>query len=171
MPIIDTLSSSRSPYSFPFYFVGSILDTVHYLPPSSAGPYDYLNASALALASEDITAAIETSHPLPHYWPHSSVESMEDGGGTPSPFSTYDDLSVGAPILSSEGITGDSVLEASLRRDIDTWLSASDTSRTHNRLQEKHHEGTCLWFLDSEALETWMNTPGSILWMRGLRES
>ena len=49
------------------------------------------------------------------------------------------------------------------------WLDAPDPSRTHNRLLQEHHKGTGEWFLASKEFETWMETPASTLWIRGMR--
>jgi hypothetical protein len=56
-----------------------------------------------------------------------------------------------------------------LKGDVITWLDAPDPSKTHNRLLEEHHEGTGEWFLQSNEFETWMETPASALWIKGIR--
>jgi hypothetical protein len=58
-----------------------------------------------------------------------------------------------------------------LKRDMDQWLSAPNPSDTHNRLQEEHHEGTGNWFLETTDFTTWRDTPGGMLWIKGIRES
>jgi hypothetical protein len=84
-------------------------------------------------------------------------------------------------ILSSSCITADYSKEAAkeavmkklkeLKRDMDRWLSVPDPSNTHNQLQEEHHEGTGTWFFETEDFRTWRDTPGSMLWIKGIRES
>jgi hypothetical protein len=54
---------------------------------------------------------------------------------------------------------------------MDQWLSAPDPSNTHNRLQEEHHEGTGNWLFETKDFMTWRDTPGSMLWIKGIRES
>ena len=56
------------------------------------------------------------------------------------------------------------------KQDMDQWLSAPDPSNTHNRLQEEHHEGTGNWFFGTEDFKIWRDTPGSMLWIKGIRE-
>ena len=56
-----------------------------------------------------------------------------------------------------------------LKYKVVEWLDAPDPSRTHNRLLEEHHEGTGEWFLESQKFELWMETPASILWIKGMR--
>jgi hypothetical protein len=58
-----------------------------------------------------------------------------------------------------------------LKQDMDKWLSAPDPSNTHNRLQEEHHEGTGNWFFETEDFRTWRDMPGSMMWIKGIRES
>jgi hypothetical protein len=64
----------------------------------------------------------------------------------------------------------DQSIDPSLKQDICGWLSAPDPSNTHNRLQEEHHEGTGTWFFGAKAFKTWRDEPGSMLWIRGIRE-
>ena len=70
-------------------------------------------------------------------------------------------------------ITANYSIEAAMKekRDMDQWLSAPDPSNTHNRLQEEHHEGTGNWFFETKDFTTWRDTPGSMLWIKGIRES
>jgi hypothetical protein len=51
------------------------------------------------------------------------------------------------------------------------WLHKDlpDPSTTHNRLVEEHHEGTGKWFLDSKVFTRWKETPGGMLWIKGIR--
>jgi hypothetical protein len=51
------------------------------------------------------------------------------------------------------------------------WLHKDlpDPSTTHNRLVEEHHEGTGQWFIHSEMFTRWKETPGGMLWIKGIR--
>jgi hypothetical protein len=53
------------------------------------------------------------------------------------------------------------------------WLlrGTPDPSITHNRLQGEHHVGTGEWVLELEAFMRWLETPGSSLWIKGIRKS
>jgi hypothetical protein len=50
-----------------------------------------------------------------------------------------------------------------------SWLHAPNPSETHNRLLEEHHEGTGEWFLRSKTFQEWEETPGGMLWIKGIR--
>jgi hypothetical protein len=51
------------------------------------------------------------------------------------------------------------------------WLHKDlpDPSTTHNRLVDEHHEGTGEWFLHSKMFKRWKETPGGMLWIKGIR--
>lgn len=48
------------------------------------------------------------------------------------------------------------------------WLSASDPSVNHLKALEKRHEGTGLWFIQSQAFRDWKNQSKSFLWLHGI---
>jgi hypothetical protein len=52
-----------------------------------------------------------------------------------------------------------------------TWLHKDlpDSSTTHNRLVEEHHEGTGEWFIQSEMFKKWKEKLGGMLWIKGIR--
>jgi hypothetical protein len=52
-----------------------------------------------------------------------------------------------------------------------SWLHAPDPSMTYNNLQKQHHEGTGNWFLQIEEYRSWIESPGSVLWIKGKRMS
>jgi hypothetical protein len=63
------------------------------------------------------------------------------------------------------------ILDAEMQKIL-KWLHNNDLpdpSMTHNRLLEEHHEGTGEWFLYSEKFKRWKETPGGMLWIRGIR--
>ena len=63
-----------------------------------------------------------------------------------------------------------SLVDAAMQKIL-SWLhhNLPDPSMTHNRLLEEHHEGTGEWFLHSEMFKRWKETPGGMLWIRGIR--
>jgi hypothetical protein len=60
-------------------------------------------------------------------------------------------------------LTGDQ-----LRKDLRNWLSPPDPSVNYNLASDAHHEGTALWFIESNAFKTW-KTSSSLLWIYGKR--
>ncbi|KAH0006078.1 Pfs, NACHT and ankyrin domain protein, partial [Aureobasidium melanogenum] len=48
------------------------------------------------------------------------------------------------------------------------WLSASDPSINYLNALEKRHEGTGLWFIQSQAFRDWKNQSKSFLWLYGI---
>jgi hypothetical protein len=63
-----------------------------------------------------------------------------------------------------------SIVEPEMQKILN-WLHKDlpDPSTTHNRLVEEHHEGTGEWFLDSKMFTRWKETPGGMLWIKGIR--
>ncbi|PPQ94485.1 hypothetical protein CVT25_013768 [Psilocybe cyanescens] len=53
-----------------------------------------------------------------------------------------------------------------LATKIHKWLSASDSSKNLNEADEKHQDGTCLWFFKGKQFLGWQETPG-LLWIKG----
>ena len=64
---------------------------------------------------------------------------------------------------SSLTFTGDQI-----RRDLRNWLSAPDPSVNYNTASNAHHEGSALWFTESNAFKNW-KAFGSFLWIHGKR--
>ncbi|KAL8881935.1 MAG: hypothetical protein Q9198_000968 [Flavoplaca austrocitrina] len=52
-------------------------------------------------------------------------------------------------------------------RSIREWLSAPDPSVNHNRAQQSHHEGTGLWFLESDMFNRWKQQ-STLSWLHGI---
>jgi hypothetical protein len=85
----------------------------------------------------------------------SSIEAGGDEGSSTSVYVTFDWLTTfieKVPILN--------------------WLhrGTPDPSITHNRLRGEHHIGTGEWVLELEVFKRWLETPGSSLWIKGIRE-
>ena len=55
-----------------------------------------------------------------------------------------------------------------LRKDLRNWLSPPDPSVNYNIASDFHHEGSALWFIESNAFKTW-KTSSSLLWIYGKR--
>src|SRR5260221_12500114 len=55
-----------------------------------------------------------------------------------------------------------------LRKDLRNWLSPPDPSVNYNLASDAHHEGTAVWFIESNAFKTW-KTSSSLLWIYGKR--
>ncbi|KAH9960741.1 hypothetical protein BJV74DRAFT_360668 [Russula compacta] len=53
-----------------------------------------------------------------------------------------------------------------IRRDLTNWLSPPDPSVNYNTASDAHHEGTALWFTQSNAFKNW-KASGSFLWIHG----
>ena len=64
---------------------------------------------------------------------------------------------------SSLTFTGDQI-----RRDLRNWLSPPDPSVNYNIASDAHHEGTALWFTESNVFKNWKEC-GSFLWIHGKR--
>ena len=56
-----------------------------------------------------------------------------------------------------------------LRKKICEWLSPPDPSTNHNAALQARHEGTGDWFLEGQEFLKWTTTPGSFLWIHGIR--
>jgi len=54
------------------------------------------------------------------------------------------------------------------REKIERWLSPPDRSTNYNKAQEKRHEGSGLWFLQSNAFTKWKTGRNSFLWLYGI---
>ncbi|PPQ88497.1 hypothetical protein CVT25_013168 [Psilocybe cyanescens] len=65
-------------------------------------------------------------------------------------------------IVRTLNVIKDDALATKIRK----WLSAPDSSRNLNEADEKHQDGTCLWFLEGEQFLRWQKTPG-LLWIKG----
>ncbi|KAH9963684.1 hypothetical protein BJV74DRAFT_990889, partial [Russula compacta] len=53
-----------------------------------------------------------------------------------------------------------------IRRDLSKWLSPPDPSVNFNTATDSHHEGTALWFTESNAFKNWKSS-SSFLWIHG----
>lgn len=56
-------------------------------------------------------------------------------------------------------------------QQIKSWLSPPDPSVERNEALDKRHPGTGAWFLHSEELFLWKQTPNAFLWLHGLSGS
>ncbi|THX46709.1 Pfs, NACHT and ankyrin domain protein [Aureobasidium pullulans] len=54
------------------------------------------------------------------------------------------------------------------QREIMQWLSAPDPSIDYHEALEKRHDGTGLWFLESDVFLDWKTRPHSFLWLCGI---
>ena len=63
----------------------------------------------------------------------------------------------------SPALTGDQ-----LRKDLKNWLSPPDPSVNYNTASDARHEGTALWFVESNAFKEWKES-SSLLWIFGKR--
>lgn len=54
------------------------------------------------------------------------------------------------------------------QKEIRDWLSAPDPSTNYANALEKRHKDTGLWFIRSEAFQTWKSQPNSFLWLHGI---
>ncbi|KAH0562441.1 hypothetical protein GP486_002866 [Trichoglossum hirsutum] len=60
-------------------------------------------------------------------------------------------------------------LQSEQRREkIECWLSPSDPSMNYNNALQKRHEGSGLWFLESDAFAKWKMRRNSFLWLNGI---
>jgi Cdc6-like AAA superfamily ATPase len=48
-----------------------------------------------------------------------------------------------------------------------SWLLANKSQNNHNKARKKHQASTGEWFVQSEALEGWISSPKSSLWLYG----
>ena len=51
---------------------------------------------------------------------------------------------------------------------IERWLSPPDPSTNHNKALQQRHEGSGLWFLQSDAFAKWRTRRNSFLWLNGI---
>ncbi|PPQ88030.1 hypothetical protein CVT25_001004, partial [Psilocybe cyanescens] len=63
----------------------------------------------------------------------------------------------------------DVIKDDALAAKISNWLSSPDTSKILNETDEKHQDGTCVWFLEGEQFLKWQKSPG-FLWIKGKGE-
>jgi hypothetical protein len=54
------------------------------------------------------------------------------------------------------------------REKIERWLSPPDPSTNYNRALAKRHEGSGLWFLQSDVFAKWKTKRNSFLWLHGI---
>jgi len=65
--------------------------------------------------------------------------------------------------MKAHSLTGDQ-----LRKDIYNWLSPPDPSVNYNSASDTRHEGTALWFVESNAFKEWKGSSW-LLWIYGKR--
>ncbi|KAI0292479.1 hypothetical protein B0F90DRAFT_1955709 [Multifurca ochricompacta] len=53
-----------------------------------------------------------------------------------------------------------------LLKDVRTWLSPLDPSKSHNTARDAHHTGTSTWFIQGHTFAEW-KIAGSLLWIHG----
>ena len=51
---------------------------------------------------------------------------------------------------------------------VERWLSPPDPSTNHNKALQQRHEGSGLWFLQSDAFAKWRTQRNSFLWLNGI---
>jgi Cdc6-like AAA superfamily ATPase len=54
------------------------------------------------------------------------------------------------------------------RGKIERWLSSPDPSTNYNKALQERHEGSGLWFLESDAFAKWKMRRNSFLWLNGI---
>jgi hypothetical protein len=59
------------------------------------------------------------------------------------------------------------VRASQLSGELQDWLKAPDASINFNEACRKRHQGTGLWFIESEVYAAWLKNPASFLWLRG----
>lgn len=50
------------------------------------------------------------------------------------------------------------------------WLETVDTRCNYILAQQKRHVTTGTWFLEGKAFHAWRDSPGSLLWLHGIRK-
>ena len=68
-------------------------------------------------------------------------------------------------VMKAQQLTGDQI-----RKDLRNWLSPPDPSVNYNIASDAHHEGTAMWFMESDAFNNW-KASDSLLWIYGKRTS
>jgi archaellum component FlaC len=68
-------------------------------------------------------------------------------------------------VMKAQQLTGDQI-----RKDLRNWLSPPDPSVNYNIANDAHHEGTAMWFIESDAFNNW-KVSDSLLWIYGKRTS
>ena len=57
-----------------------------------------------------------------------------------------------------------------LRKDLENWLSPPDPFINFNTADHARHEGTAVWFTQSDVFKNWKQS-SSLLWIHGKRTS
>ena len=60
-------------------------------------------------------------------------------------------------------------VDDALREKIRSWLKPPDPTTNYNTAIEARQVGTGAWFMQSQDFVDWTTTPGSFLWIRGIR--
>ncbi len=68
-------------------------------------------------------------------------------------------------VMKAQQFTGDQ-----MRKDLRNWLSPPDPSVNYNIASDAHHEGTAMWFMESDTFNNW-KASDSLLWIYGKRTS
>jgi archaellum component FlaC len=68
-------------------------------------------------------------------------------------------------VMKAQQFTGDQI-----RKDLRNWLSPPDPSVNYNIASDAHHEGTAMWFMESDTFNNW-KASDSMLWIYGKRTS
>jgi hypothetical protein len=68
-------------------------------------------------------------------------------------------------VMKAQQLTGDQI-----RKDLRDWLSPPDPSVNYNIASDAHHEGTAMWFMESDTFNNW-KASDSLLWIYGKRTS
>jgi len=68
-------------------------------------------------------------------------------------------------VMKPQQLTGDQI-----RKDLRNWLSPPDLSVNYNIASDAHHEGTAMWFMESDTFNNW-KASDSLLWIHGKRTS
>ena len=69
-------------------------------------------------------------------------------------------------------LVGNQLLQdvVNLRKDLANWLSPPDPFINFNTADHARHEGTAVWFTQSDVFKNWKQS-GSFLWVHGKRTS
>ncbi|KAK5689256.1 hypothetical protein LTR17_026392 [Elasticomyces elasticus] len=58
--------------------------------------------------------------------------------------------------------------EHSQQTKLDKWLSAPNASSNYDKALKQRHDGTGIWFLQSDAFTHWKDSQNSFLWLNGI---
>ena len=72
------------------------------------------------------------------------------------------------PDLSLLRLTVSRLVGNTLQCNVQHWLSPPDPSTNHNFVRKVRHNGTAVWFFESDVFTEW-KARGSLLWIHGKR--